>query len=73
MLRNVMIASAVMLAAAAFAPAGALAGGGQHHRHGHHHQHLRPFHGHVFGHHHHVRCWRWALTRFGYRRVRVCG
>jgi hypothetical protein len=70
MLRNIFIASAVVLTAAAFAPTGAWAGGGHgHYRHGHH---VRPFHGHVFG-HHHVRCWRWVLTRFGYRRMWVCG
>jgi hypothetical protein len=81
MLRNTIIASAVVLAASAFAPTVASAGGGYHghHRHWHHvrpfHRHVfhvRPLHRHVF-YHHHVRCWRWVPTRFGYRRVWVCG
>jgi hypothetical protein len=71
MLRKLMIASAVVFAAAALAPTGAFAGGGHGH-HRHHGHHVRHFHGHVF-HHHHFRCWRRVLTRFGYRRVWVCG
>jgi hypothetical protein len=83
MLRKIMIASAVAFAAAAFAPTGAWAGGDhgyhgyRHHHHhwGHHHRrvhHWRHVHGH-FAWRPYVRCWRWVVTPYGYRRVWVCG
>jgi hypothetical protein len=66
---TIMSAAAFALAAVALAPTSASAG---HWGHGHHRHHVRPFVGHYVV-HPHVRCWRWVLTRFGYRKVWVCG
>jgi hypothetical protein len=81
MFRKLLLACAAVfvLGGSAFVSTEASAGhrhhgwGGHHWGHHHHwrHHHWRRHHW-GWG-NHHVRCWRWVMTPYGYRRVWVCG